>query len=54
VLVTGDTDPARLRDADSALLEVLHKPIDPARLRRAVERQLREGSWRATADADWP
>jgi len=54
VLVTGDSDPARLRDADSALLEVLHKPIDPPTLRRAMERQLRNRSGLVGTDADWP
>ena len=41
VIVTGDSDPARLRDAQSSGLSLLHKPVKEARLRAAIEDQLR-------------
>ena len=40
LLVTGETEPDRLRSADAANLEVLHKPVDPDRLKAAIDRQL--------------
>jgi CheY-like chemotaxis protein len=33
LLVTGDTEPARLQEASDLNLELLHKPVQPARLR---------------------
>ncbi len=41
VLVTGDTDPARLRQAKRAGCTLLHKPFRPADLHRALSRALR-------------
>lgn len=33
LLITGDTGPERLRDAEASGLPILHKPVNPARLR---------------------
>jgi CheY-like chemotaxis protein len=38
LLITGDTEPARLREAEAACLELLHKPVHPARLRAWLQR----------------
>jgi CheY-like chemotaxis protein/anti-sigma regulatory factor (Ser/Thr protein kinase) len=44
LLVTGDTAPDRLRDAEASGLPILHKPVNPARLRTLIANLLREGS----------
>lgn len=36
VLITGDTAPERLREAQASGLPILHKPIDPQELRRKI------------------
>lgn len=36
ILVTGDTAPARIREAYAAGLTLLHKPVDPQRLRACM------------------
>jgi len=35
LIVTGDTGPERLREAQASGLHILHKPLNPARLRRS-------------------
>ena len=42
MLVTGDTAPDRLRDAEASGLPILHKPLNPARLRTLIANLLRE------------
>jgi signal transduction histidine kinase/CheY-like chemotaxis protein len=42
LLVTGDTAPDRLRDAEASGLPILHKPLNPARLRTLITHLLRE------------
>ena len=42
LLVTGDTAPDRLRDAQVSGLTILHKPLNPARLRTLIANLLRE------------
>jgi len=42
LLVTGDTAPDRLRDAEASGLPILHKPLNPARLRILIANLLRE------------
>jgi signal transduction histidine kinase/CheY-like chemotaxis protein len=42
LLVTGDTAPDRLRDAEASGLPILHKPLNPARLRTLITNLLRE------------
>jgi signal transduction histidine kinase/CheY-like chemotaxis protein len=42
LLVTGDTAPDRLRDAEASGLPILHKPLNPARLRTLIAHLLRE------------
>jgi signal transduction histidine kinase/CheY-like chemotaxis protein len=42
LLVTGDTGPDRLRDAEASGLPILHKPLNPARLRTLIAHLLRE------------
>jgi signal transduction histidine kinase/CheY-like chemotaxis protein len=42
LLVTGDTAPDRLRDAEASGLPILHKPLNPARLRTLISNLLRE------------
>ena len=44
LLVTGDTAPDRLRDAEASGLPILHKPLNPARLRTLIANLLRERS----------
>jgi two-component system, sensor histidine kinase len=44
LLVTGDTAPDRLRDAEASGLPILHKPLNPARLRTLIANLLREHS----------
>jgi CheY-like chemotaxis protein len=39
LMITGDTAPQRLREAQDSGLPLLHKPVQPARLRSAM-RQL--------------
>ena len=36
LLITGDTAPGRLREAANASVEVMHKPVEPARLKAAI------------------
>ncbi len=42
LLVTGDTAPDRLRDAEACGLPILHKPLNPARLRTLIANVLRD------------
>ena len=42
LLITGDTAPDRLRDAEASGLPILHKPLNPARLRTLIANLLRE------------
>lgn len=43
VIVTGDTDPDRLRSVDRSGFPLVHKPCDPAALRRLLSRSLMAG-----------
>jgi two-component system, sensor histidine kinase len=36
ILVSGDTNPDRIREADASGLPFLHKPINPAKLRALI------------------
>jgi len=36
LLITGDTDPERLRDAHASRVQLLHKPVVPEVLYRAI------------------
>lgn len=38
ILVTGDTDPERLKQANQASVELLHKPVEPAVLHQILSR----------------
>jgi signal transduction histidine kinase len=40
LLITGDTDPERLRDAHASGVQLLHKPVAPAELQQAIAREL--------------
>lgn len=40
LLITGDTDPERLRDAHASKVQLLHKPVDPHQLYRAILSEL--------------
>ncbi len=40
ILITGDTAPARLQEAAKSNFILLHKPVNPAQLRRVVNRLL--------------
>ncbi|UTW48154.1 hybrid sensor histidine kinase/response regulator [Bacterioplanoides sp. SCSIO 12839] len=42
LLLTGDTDPERIRQAKQSSLVVLHKPVQAARLRLAIQRLLND------------
>jgi len=41
ILVSGDTDPQRIVQASARGWPLLHKPVNPPLLRRAVEQALR-------------
>lgn len=43
VIVTGDTDPERLRSVGRSGLPMMHKPCDPVALRRLLSRSLLAG-----------
>lgn len=43
VIVTGDTDPDRLRSVDRSGIPLVHKPCDPTALRRLLSRSLMAG-----------
>ncbi len=45
ILVTGDTEPAVLQAAESAGMPLLHKPIEPARLRAALTHARAQLPW---------
>ena len=53
LVVTGDTAPARLREAAASGLPLLHKPVDAARLFEALRADVRAGAT-ATAPAAVP
>ncbi len=40
IIITGDTAPERLREAEASGLSILHKPIQPPALRRALRETL--------------
>ena len=40
ILITGDTDPQRIRDAQASGYPLLHKPVKAAQLRSAIEKLL--------------
>ena len=44
MLITGDTAPNRLKDAAASGYLLLHKPLDPIRLKQAICRMLGERS----------
>jgi len=37
LIITGDTDPERLRESDASGYPLLHKPVQPAKLRSAIQ-----------------
>ncbi|MFA7243497.1 MAG: ATP-binding protein [Sulfuricellaceae bacterium] len=43
ILVSGDTLPARLREANASGFQLLHKPVDPDELNRQIKRLLVKG-----------
>jgi CheY-like chemotaxis protein len=43
VIVTGDTDPDRLRSVDRSGFPLVHKPCDPTALRRLLSSSLKAG-----------
>ena len=45
IIITGDTAPARLREAQASGHELLHKPFPPDRLRRILVEVLHDKSW---------
>jgi signal transduction histidine kinase len=49
VLISGDIDPALLREAEDARIPLLHKPVRPARLRAMLGSIWRERGVQATA-----
>lgn len=40
ILITGDTAPGRLRDAHASGVQLLHKPVNPSDLHRAIKQEL--------------
>jgi CheY-like chemotaxis protein len=48
LIVTGDTAPERLQEADAAGFLLLHKPVKPQKLRTAMQFLLRTRSGSAT------
>ena len=43
-LITGDTAPERLREAQASGYQLLHKPVDPMALRAALNQYLKSGA----------
>ncbi len=41
LIITGDTDPEHLREAEASGYPLLHKPVQPAKLRSAVRHLIR-------------
>ncbi|ANC90840.1 hybrid sensor histidine kinase/response regulator [Azospirillum humicireducens] len=54
VIVTGDTDPDRLRSVDRSGLPLVHKPCDPRALRRLLSRSMKAGAAPASNGANRP
>jgi len=52
ILVTGDTEPKRIAEAEASGCRLLHKPVDPASLATAIAQLLAEDGSRP--DAVWP
>lgn len=50
VLMSGDTDPQRLIEASARAWPLLHKPVDPARLRQVLAQMLAHGATDANAN----
>jgi signal transduction histidine kinase/CheY-like chemotaxis protein len=48
ILISGDTSPGRLRDAEDKGYILLHKPVDPMRLRSVVHQLLKDRDDRST------
>jgi two-component system, sensor histidine kinase len=44
MLITGDTAPDRIKEAQASGYLLLHKPVPNSRLRAAIARLIREGS----------
>ena len=44
ILITGDTDPQRLREAQASGYQLLHKPVKAAELRAVIEKLLEAGA----------
>lgn len=40
IIISGDTEPSRLKEAASSGYELLHKPVKPAQLRMLIQRKL--------------
>ncbi|MBE9556903.1 MAG: PAS domain S-box protein [Proteobacteria bacterium] len=38
IIVTGDTDPDRIREASASGYIILHKPVEPVRLQKAIQK----------------
>jgi CheY-like chemotaxis protein len=51
ILISGDTAPERLRDARDKGYILLHKPVDPMRLRAVMHQLFRDHDDRSTAKA---
>ena len=49
LLITGETAPARLRDAHAAGFVILNKPVSPGKLRAAVANLVRRADERRAA-----
>ena len=54
VIVTGDTDPDRLRSVDRSGLSLVHKPCDPRALRRLLCRSMKAGAGPAPTGGNRP
>jgi CheY-like chemotaxis protein len=48
ILISGDTSPERLRDAEDKGYILLHKPVDPMRLRAVMHQLLKDHGDRST------
>lgn len=45
LLITGDTAPERLREAQASGIPLLHKPVSPSQLYRGLMEVLKEAAW---------
>lgn len=51
IIVTGDTDPSRIKQASASGLAILHKPVEPSQLQYAILEVIREANVTASENS---